>query len=91
MTVDTEPCVGAAYHAPIPLWTERHHVYPKYLCSLLGVPEIPLVRPLCSNCHTRIHHILHHLINTGEPGHRLSGGEALLVGLAWSWWVGEIA
>lgn len=90
MSTDHESCTGAAYHSPLPLWTERHHVYAQYLCALLGVPAIPLVRPLCSNCHTRIHHVLTHLINTGEPGHRLSDGEQLLVNLAWAWWQGEL-
>ncbi|MDP9143875.1 MAG: hypothetical protein M3N43_04120 [Actinomycetota bacterium] len=90
MSTDTEHCTGAAYHAPLPLWTERHHVYPKYLCALVGVAVIPLVRPLCDNCHSRVHHAIAHLINTGVPGHRLSDSEMLLVNLAWSWWQGAL-
>ena len=90
MSVDFESCTGAAYHSPLPLWTERHHVYPMYLSALLGVPDVHLLRPLCANCHTRVHHVLAHLINSGEQGHRLSDGEQLLVNLAWSWWQGEL-
>ena len=90
MSVDHESCVGAAYHAPLPLWTERHHIFPKYLSALLGVAEVPLLAALCSNCHTRVHHALHHLINAGTNPHRLSDGESYLLNLAWSWWSQEL-
>ena len=61
-----------------------------YLSALLGVPIVHLVRPLCGNCHTRVHHALTHLINEGTQPHRLSDGEQQLVALAWSWWQGEL-
>lgn len=86
MSADRELCAGAGYHAPAPLWTERHHVFPKYLCGLLGVTIIDALVPLCSNCHGRVHHALTHLINTGTNPHRLSAAEANLVEHAWLWW-----
>ncbi len=86
MSLDAELCSGASYHAPHPQWTERHHVYPKYLSGLLGVAVVPLLRPLCGNCHTRVHHALTHLINEGAQVHRLSADEQQLVDLAWAWW-----
>lgn len=90
MSIDHEPCTGALYHAPLPLWTERHHVIPKYLCALLNKPVIHMLAPLCSNCHVRVHHALTHLINTGENPHRLSPREMTLVVIAWMWWVGSL-
>lgn len=89
MSKDWELCTGASSHAPHPLWTERHHTRPKYLSALLGVPIVHEVVPLCANCHGRVHHALHHLINEGVQIHRLSDGEQLLVNLAWDWWRGE--
>lgn len=80
-------CVGALEHRPAYAETDRHHVYPKYLCGLLGVPIIGLTVPLCSGCHDLVHHTLHHLINTGaRGGHRLPAGAAELVERAWRWW-----
>lgn len=79
------------YHAPIPIWTQRHHVFPKYLCALLGVPVRALVVPLCATCHGRVHHALVHLINSGANPHRLSAGEAGLVVQAWAWWQSTLA
>lgn len=90
MSLDHELCVGASYHSPHPQWTERHHIYPMYLCGLLGVPDIHVLRPLCGNCHGRVHHALTHLINEGVQVHRLSEGEQVLVNLAWSWWQGAL-
>lgn len=86
MTRDTEECEGAAHHAPIPLWTQRHHIYPTYLCALLELPKRHEVVPLCGNCHERVHHALRHLINTGANPHRLSSSEMALVMVAWEWW-----
>lgn len=86
MTADWEMCAGAANHAPAPLWTERHHVFPKFLSALLGIPVVPNLVPLCGNCHGRVHHALAHLINSGAVAHRLSPSEALLVSRAWDWW-----
>lgn len=90
MSIDREPCEGAGYHAPAPLWTERHHVYPKYLCGLLAIADRPELVALCPNCHGRVHHALTHRINTGANPHRLSPAEAALVAAAWAWWVAEL-
>ena len=90
MSVDHEACTGARYHAPAPLWTERHHVFPMYLSRLLGVPVRRELAALCSNCHTRVHHALEHLISEGESPHRLSEGEAVFVAAAWAWWIAEL-
>lgn len=86
MSTDPESCRGATYHAPLVLWTDRHHVIPKYLCALLGVPVVDEVVPLCASCHERVHHALTHLINTGLNPHRLSANEATYVARAWDWW-----
>lgn len=91
MTRDTEVCTGAGSHAPLPLWTERHHIFPTYLCDLLGVEERDEVLPLCGNCHERVHHAIRHLVNTGENPHRLSVRETSLVQAAWSWWQQTLA
>lgn len=86
MSKDWELCSGASYHAPDPQWSQRHHTFPKFLCSLLDVPIRPDLVPLCGNCHGRVHHALTHLINEGIQVHRLSDGEQGLVNLAWDWW-----
>jgi hypothetical protein len=72
MTRDAELCEGATYHSPLPLFTERHHVYPMYLAALLGVPANATVVPLCGTEHENVHHALRHLINTGENPHRFA-------------------
>lgn len=87
MSTDAELCAGATYHAPLVLWTQRHHVFPKYLCAMLGLPVIPDLVPLCCNCHERVHHALTHLINTGTNPHRLSSSELGYVNRAWDWWI----
>lgn len=90
LSLDHELCTGATYHAPLPHATQRHHIRPKYLSALLGVPIVHEVTPLCGNCHGRVHHALTHLINEGLQVHRLSDGEQLLVNLAWGWWIEEL-
>jgi len=83
----TRTCVGATYHSPRYAETDRHHVYPKYLSALLGVPTRSETMRLCSGCHDLVHHALHHLINTGtRGGHRLPAGARAQVLAAWGWW-----
>lgn len=80
-------CAGSLYHSPAYCEVDNHHVYPKYLCSLLGVPERRETVPLCSTDHDNAHHALVHLINNGESGgHRLSAGLQVHVDAAWRWW-----
>ena len=87
MTRDSEPCEGATYHAPQPLFTQRHHVRPKYLAALLGVPIDPTVVPLCATEHDNVHHALHHLINEGQQGgHRFADRTQGYIEAAWQWW-----
>lgn len=87
MSIDPENCIGAASHSPRPIETERHHIFPKYLCALLEVPERPEIVPLCGTCHSNVHHVLTTLINTGTlEGHRLSESSREIVNLAWGWW-----
>ena len=86
MTYDPELCQGAAYHSPRPITTERHHVYPKYLADLLGLPVIPVLVPLCGTEHENVHHALRHLINTGENPHRFADRTQGYVDAAWTWW-----
>lgn len=86
MSRDIEPCAGAYYHSPQPLWTERHHVHPKYLSALLGLPVDPILIPLCETEHGNVHHALTHLINTGTNPHRFAEATQDCVDDAWSWW-----
>lgn len=87
MTADLELCIGAAEHRPMVLWTERHHVYPMYLCRLAGVPIRQRVEPLCGTCHENVHHAIHHLLADGTVGgHHLSAGSRALVYDWWAWW-----
>lgn len=87
MTATIEICVGAKYHSPRYAETDTHHIYPKYLCSLLGLPERPETVRLCAQCHDNVHHVLRHFINTGTPGnHNLSDGAKRQVLAAWDWW-----
>ncbi len=90
MSRDTELCEGATYHSPVPLWTERHHIYPKYLSGLLGVPVIEKLVPLCGTEHENVHHALRHLINTGENPHRFAAQTQGYVEAAWVWWQAEL-
>lgn len=86
MTIDLELCTGSS-HAARPLVTDRHHVYPKYLCGLLGLPQRLERTPLCGACHDAVHHLLDHLVSDGEtPGHRRGAGYWRWVDEAWSWW-----
>lgn len=87
MTITTVVCQGALDHRPNYAETDRHHVRPKYLSSLLGVPIDPRTVPLCSGCHDLAHHALHHLINEGViGGHVLPYGLRVVVYDAWAWW-----
>lgn len=81
-------CVGALVHSPMYAEVDRHHVYPTFLCSLLGMPKRTETVDLCAGCHDIVHHILRHRINTGElGGHRTSAGVRATVDAAWDWWV----
>lgn len=80
-------CYGAAAHRPRYAEVDRHHVFPKYLASLLSVPAISVTVDLCSGCHDLTHHLIHHLINDGEiGGHRPPDRVARLAREAYSWW-----
>jgi len=87
MTRTSKVCVGARYHSPIYYEIDNHHLFPKFLCALLGVPERRETVPLCATDHDNVHHALTALINTGTVGgHRLAPGSRLLVEAAWVWW-----
>ena len=87
MTNTARICVGAFDHSPRYAEVDRHHVIPKYLAALLGVPIHPATVDLCAGCHDIVHHSLRHLINTGAiGGHRLTAGSRALVDTAWVWW-----
>lgn len=87
MTRDHEPCEGATYHAPLPLWTERHHIYPMYLCRLAGVPLRTELVPLCGTEHENIHHAIHHLLADGtQGGHRFPARTQIYIDAFWEWW-----
>jgi hypothetical protein len=87
MSVDLEKCVGSRTHRPAVITTDRHHVYPKYLCALLELKEIGALVPLCKTEHDNIHHVIDHLINEGEAGgHVLSLGATILVNACWDWY-----
>lgn len=87
MTTTTTVCVGALYHSPVYVEVDRHHIFPLYLCDLLGVPDRVEVAPLCSGCHDTAHHLIRHLVNEGSlGGHRPASGARTLVDRFWSWW-----
>lgn len=91
MTRDSEECQGASYHSPLPLWTDRHHVIPKYLSALLGQPIDPRTVSLCATEHVNIHHAIVHLINEGSQGeHRFSARTQSYIDAAWTWWQGAV-
>ncbi len=90
MSRDFEPCWGASYHSPQPLWTERHHIFPMYLSALLGLPVRPIVVALCATEHENLHHALRHLINTGNNPHRFAERTQDYVDDAWYWWQASI-
>ncbi len=90
MSRDIELCAGSTYHSPLPILTERHHLMPKYLAALLGLPIDPTVVPLCGTEHENVHHALHHLINTGENPHRFADRTQSYVDVAWEWWQAAI-
>lgn len=90
MSYDPESCTGSS-HSCRPLTTQRHHLYPKFLCGLLGIPVIPVVTPLCGSCHDSVHALLVHLINEGAtPGHVRGAGYWQWVDMAWAWWQAEV-
>ncbi len=83
----TKVCAGARYHSPIYYEIDNHHVYPRYLCALLGIPERPETVPLCATDHDNAHHALTTRINEGTVGgHRLPDGLRSIVDRAWQWW-----
>ncbi len=88
MSKDPRPCAsGIRDHTPEPAERERHHIYPRYLAALLGVPERPQTAVLCAGCHDQLHHVIHHRINSGTVGgHRLPAGLRMLADDAWTWW-----
>ena len=87
MTRTAAICSGAREHTPQYAEIDNHHLYPRYLCGLLGVPERRETVQLCSGCHDLLHHVLHHCINAGTlGGHRLSAGLKRHVEAAWQWW-----
>jgi hypothetical protein len=90
MTYDPEICQGALWHSPRAILTERHHLYPKYLSALLGLPVIPVVVALCGTEHENVHHALRHLINTGDNPHRFAVRTQDYVDAAWTWWQTEL-
>ena len=92
MTYDPQPCAASDHHRPLPVETDRHHIYPKYLCGLLGVPIIHTTVPLCGACHQAVHHVLEHLISDGEaPGHRwTTTAVGPWIAMAWHWWQSEL-
>ncbi len=82
-----ETCFGVKSHTPEPAEVDRHHIFPKYLSHLLGVPERRETAALCSGCHDLVHHVLRHFINEGTMGrHRLSSTLRTIVDRAWEWW-----
>ncbi len=86
MSRDWERCIGAESHTPADLWSERHHVFPKFLCDLAGIPRRPELAPLCGTCHANVHHGIEHLLENGTIGHTLPYGSRLLVYRWWAWW-----
>lgn len=87
MSRDSEPCMGAAYHSPTPLWTARHHIFPSYLCALLSVAKRNETVALCDTEHVNVHHVLDHLISEGaQGGHRLPPRTQTYIDRAWTWW-----
>ncbi len=87
MSTDPEVCQGAMYHSPLPLWTARHHIFPIFLCALLGVAKRNETVSLCDSEHVNVHHALTHLINEGTNPHRFAFRTQGYVDRAWDWWV----
>ncbi len=82
---------GMADHTPQYAEVDSHHVFPKYMAGLLGIPERKETVALSSGCHDQAHHVIHHLINEGTVGgHRLAPGLRALVDQAWEWWQEEV-
>lgn len=91
MSRTTRVCVGALYHSPIYYEVDSHHIFPRYMAGLLGIPERPETAILCATDHDNLHAILKHLINEGTMGgHRPAPGLRVLVDRAWSWWQEEL-
>lgn len=79
--------MGAKRHSPVYAEVDHHHIYPKYLAALLGLPERPETVDLCAGCHDDLHHVLRHWINEGHPGgHHLPQLMRWYVQVAWAWW-----
>lgn len=91
MTTAVKRCVGAREHRPDYAETDAHHVFPKYLAHLLGVPEIPTTVTLCSGCHDLVHHLIHHLISDGNVDrHHSSPRVMALARRAYGWWAAKV-
>ncbi len=87
MTRDAERCIGAESHSPADLWTERHHIFPAFLCDMAGIPRRHEIVPLCGSCHNNVHHAIAHLLASGTVGgHVLPFGSRILVYRWWAWW-----
>ncbi len=94
MTRTALTCVGARSHRPEYLEVDRHHIFPTYMCDLLGVPKRRETAILCAGCHDFCHHLLHDLVNEGSYtkfGHQPADGIAALVKRAYYWWQLNIA
>lgn len=92
MTRTDRVCQGASYHSPIYYETDNHHIFPRFLCGLLGIPARKETAILCATCHDNLHAVIRHLVNEGTVGgHRLSRGMAAQVNAFWSWWQAESA
>ncbi len=84
-------CYGVTSHTPEPAEIDRHHLYPRYMSGLLGIPERTERVNLCSGCHDLVHHVLHHRVNEGTlGGHHLSAASRHIVDAAWEWWQEEV-
>jgi len=90
--MSTLPCVGAGYHSPTARYTELHHVFPKYLCALLGLPVIRELAALCGTCHNNVHQALDDLVSNGPRLNRdrLATATWALVQRAYGWWAAQV-
>ncbi len=86
----TSICRGVKSHTPEPAETDKHHIFPKFMAGILGIPIRRETVTICSGCHDLVHHVLAHLVNEGTVGgHRLSAPLRLMVDSAWAWWQEE--
>lgn len=87
MSRDLEACLGATYHSPLPLETERHHIFPMFMSELLGIPIVRELVPLCPTEHVNVHHAIEHLLLDGTPGgHRFADRTQTYIDRCWTWW-----